>query len=47
MGMDQMRDDPDTVKKVEDLKRAAKESEVLQKADDPEEVKRIEDLKKD
>ena len=46
MGVEQMRDDPNEVKKVEDLKKAAQDKAVAQKDDDPEEVKKIEDLKK-
>jgi hypothetical protein len=50
MGMEQMRDDPDTVKAVEALKRKAKEAKEdladFQKGDDPEEVASIEDLKR-
>ena len=48
MAMEQMRDDPNEVKKVEELKGAAKEADarrLAQKDDDPDEVKKLEQLK--
>ena len=47
MGVSQMPDDPDAVRKVEDLKKAVQlPQEAGQKPDDPKEVKWIENLKK-
>ena len=46
MGVEQMRDDPDEVERVEKLKKAAQDRALAQKDDDAEEVRKIEDLKK-